>query len=248
MSGKLPYSNNTEPLLSQFDPYREQSSGITEDKHKLDKIDDVIIYDKASYSGVDIKCLVMGPPGAAEGAEEGWIKVLGEVQTVSYQIHREKVPVRTLGRSAPKTYTKGTKTVAGSMIFTLFDRHVFNSMLLGSKLYGSAKDTANPYVTVDQLPRFDFVLYFANERGSESLLAILDLEIVNEGGVFSVNDMISEATMNWVAQHIMPLRSLDEYKRAINSKQGAVQKGKRFSDIVNQLGYKEVLASNNPFI
>lgn len=48
--------------------------------------------------------------------------VIGELQAISYSVSREKAPVYTLGSAEPRSFSRGKRGVAGSMVFTSFDR------------------------------------------------------------------------------------------------------------------------------
>ena len=49
--------------------------------------------------------------------------VLGSLQTLSVSTHQDKVPVRCIGNINAIDYTMGQRTIAGSMVFAVFDRH-----------------------------------------------------------------------------------------------------------------------------
>lgn len=63
-----------------------------------------------SFSGVDIKAVVGS-------------RVLATLQAISFSITREKAPIFTLGSAAPRSFSRGKRGVAGTMIFVLMDRH-----------------------------------------------------------------------------------------------------------------------------
>lgn len=63
-----------------------------------------------SFSGVDITPIFQG-------------KAIGEVQAVSYSINREKAPVYTMGKADPRSFARGKRGIAGSLIFIVFDKH-----------------------------------------------------------------------------------------------------------------------------
>ena len=63
-----------------------------------------------SFSGVDIK--------AVAGSE-----VLAELQAVSYSISREKAPIYTMGSADPRSFSRGKRGIAGTLVFIMFDRH-----------------------------------------------------------------------------------------------------------------------------
>ena len=60
--------------------------------------------DQSSYSGCDIIPVVYGKD-ASTG--EPSLFTLGNIQTLTYSIHRDKGAVKTLGRVKPKGFTKG---------------------------------------------------------------------------------------------------------------------------------------------
>lgn len=49
--------------------------------------------------------------------------VIDSIQTLSYQIHTDKAPVRAIGFKYPKGYTHGQRLIAGSLITTVINEH-----------------------------------------------------------------------------------------------------------------------------
>ena len=121
---------------------------------------------------------------------------LGDITTLTYSIHRDKGAVRTLGRANPKGFTRGGRTIAGSLVFSIFDRRA---------LYEISTATSSNISVADALPGFDILLYFTNEYGLESLLQIYNVQIADEGQQHSVNDLYIENTMTYVAGDILLL-------------------------------------------
>lgn len=64
----------------------------------------------SSYSGVDIKVVVGG-------------KELGSMQAISYAIQREKAPIYVMGSVDPKSFSRGKRGIAGTMISLMLDKH-----------------------------------------------------------------------------------------------------------------------------
>ena len=62
-----------------------------------------------SFSGVDMVC-TFGR------------KVIGELQGISYTIQREKAPIYTMGSADPRSFSRGKRGIAGSVVFHVFDR------------------------------------------------------------------------------------------------------------------------------
>jgi hypothetical protein len=158
----------------------------------------------SSFSGTDIVATIT-PPG-------GKPVVFGELQTISYSIHREKFPVRTLGSINPKGFTYGGRTIAGTLIFTVFDRHIIKQAVKEMFQPGT---NDNPYdidameyedmlqrMVTDEMPPFDVTITFKNEYGQSSSMSILGVTIVDEGQVMSIEDMLTENTMSYMAMDI----------------------------------------------
>lgn len=68
-----------------------------------------------SFSGIDIKAVFASV-------------VIANLQGISYSITREKAPIYTMGSPDPRSFSRGKRGIAGSLIFTVFDR----SALLGA--------------------------------------------------------------------------------------------------------------------
>lgn len=149
-----------------------------------------VIYN--SYAGVDIVATIVLPNDEPVN--------LGELQTLSYSMHRENMPVRTLGHTNPIGFVKGPRTISGSMIFTVFNNYAFYRL----KQFQTAI-SHRLYPTSDMLPPFDMVITFANEFGVFSKMKLLGLSIVDEGGTMSIDDLIQEQTFTYMARGIQPL-------------------------------------------
>lgn len=145
-----------------------------------------------SYAGVDIVAQMLLPGEAPV--------IMGELQTISYSLHRENSPVRILGHSAPLGFVKGSRTISGSMIFTVFNNYAFYRM----EHFKNAISN-NIYPVADMLPPIDIVLTFSNEFGTFSKMRLLGLTFVDEGGVMSIDDLMTESTFTFMARGIQPL-------------------------------------------
>lgn len=149
-----------------------------------------------SYSGADITASIISPD------DEQSVLTLGELQTISYSIHRENTPVRGLGHSNVCGFVKGPRTIAGSLIFTQFDHYTFYRL----KKFQSLVDSYM-YPLGDMLPPFDILLSFSNEFGSFSKMKIFGVTIVDEGATMSIEDLVTEQTYTFMARGIQPITS-----------------------------------------
>lgn len=160
-----------------------------------------------SFSGADIVATVT-PYG-------GKPIVFGEIQTLSYSIYRPTAPVYTLGRINPSGVVRGQRTIAGSLIFTVFDRHVLKSVIESFNFSGGGRGRDNKYnfsasdllemkrnMKTDEMPPFDINITFLNEAGNSSTLNLYGVHILTEGQTMSIEDMITENTMQYIAMDI----------------------------------------------
>ena len=150
-----------------------------------------------SFSGVDIVPTIT-PLG-------GKPLVIGELQTVSYSIHREKYPVYTLNSINPRGFCYGPRTIAGTLIFTVIDIHlvrkIINNNIEMFKLQ-SAPHTARKILKMDEMPPFDITITIHNEYGQRGSICIYGVEIVDEGQTMSIEDLMTEQTMSYLARDI----------------------------------------------
>lgn len=48
--------------------------------------------------------------------------VIGELQGITYSITREKAPIYTMGSAEPRSFSRGKRGIAGTLVFTVFNR------------------------------------------------------------------------------------------------------------------------------
>lgn len=154
-----------------------------------------------SFSGVDTKMSISFPGGVPI--------YVGEAQTVTYSLYTPVEPVYVLGSSKPNGFVRGQRTIAGSVIFTVFDRNVLLNAFYNAYHKSSNASCINKEYTTDELPPFDIHLSFMNEYGISAALVIEGCSIPTEGQVHSVEDMITENTMQYVARDIKLMKPGD---------------------------------------
>jgi len=205
-----------------------------------------------SFSGVDIKGVFAN-------------KVIAELQAISYSITREKAPLYTMGAADPRSFSRGKRGIAGTLIFLMFDRHALlgefgvfadnpdaihkflsdkddialgavggnvqagiastltaagtgDAFAAGSSAFLTADEQALTSVGsdqtpawawfVDQIPPFDITLAAANEYGALAVMRIYGVEILNEGYGVSIDDIVSEQQMTYVARTLIGWRPI----------------------------------------
>ena len=180
-----------------------------------------------SYSGADIVATMIIPIIGQDGKIEstGDVIELGDLQTVSYSVHRENTPIRTLGHSNVRGFVKGSRTIAGSLIFTVFHEYAFYKIKQYKRYLSDSKGFFAPLA--DMLPPFDIVFTFFNEYGVASKMKIFGVTIVDEGQTMSVDDLITEQTYTFMARGIQPMISMDYDPMLLGSEESAVYKDRQ---------------------
>jgi len=161
----------------------------------LEPINSVYAHTDHSYSGCDIRAVVTD-------SRTGSSRIIGNLATISYSIHREVVPVRSLGRTYPKAFTRAQRTIAGTLVFTIFDRYALYDVASVKSKYDNGVGESAFSLLGDQMAPFDVYCMFQNELGDISQLNIYGIQLIDEGQVMSINDIFTESTHSYVAQDI----------------------------------------------
>lgn len=166
---------------------------------------------------------------------------IGALSGITFSVTREKAPIYTMGSPNPRSFSRGKRGIAGSLIFTVFDRPALYTMLQENskvaireqKFYtrshnvipgnggfdrtkgivaqGEDKTSISkvmPYYA-DQIPPFDITITFANEYGQAAARSIFGVELLNEGSGASMDDIVIEETMTYVARELGPMYSIN---------------------------------------
>lgn len=165
-----------------------------------------------SYSGCDI--IVTASLPLINGQAVGKYYTLGSIQTLSISTHQDKRPVRSLGVINAKDYVMGPRTIAGSMVFAVFNKH------FATEIMNDLGATQNSVILPDEIPALDITISFANEYGKKSRMAIYGLKFINEGQVMSINDLYTENTYQFVALGLEPLNAEDGEAQGSNKDPG----------------------------
>ena len=171
-----------------------------------------IDYSEAKYStfsGADISCSIYIPPEKAKGLSQ-YVKdpydtatgafLFADLQTLSISSARSINPVRTLGRAEPTDYTRGARTIAGSLIFTDIRRDAFANIMSIYRM-----ETTNKYdFFVDQVPPFNIIISAVNEAGVNATRALVGVTLANYGTTYSIDDLMTESQYSFVAMGLTP--------------------------------------------
>lgn len=153
------------------------------------------------YTGTNCRLMIESAIASPDGRR--YAKQLLEATTISVSIHREVAPVRAGGYINPKGFALGKRTIAGTLIVTQFTVDVLLEFLQSVLMIDGSKDST--YTKVDQLPPFNITLMFTNEQGFASKRTLLGVKFVTDGVVYSIQDMMTEQTLSWMATDFTPL-------------------------------------------
>lgn len=133
---------------------------------------------------------------------------LGSALTVSYSVHRDKVPVFNCGSHLIDGFSIANKYVAGSLMTIMYNIDEFAELIKGI----SDGNNSHPYKTFsgikeshtfmrDDLIPFNLHAIFTNEYSDDvRKIVIYDATFINNGQVMSINDIITENTLSFVAR------------------------------------------------
>ena len=182
-----------------------------------------------SYSGCDMVATLQ--VSSYSGLRNN-IYTLGSLQTISISTHQDKRPVRSLGNINAKEYTMGQRTIAGSLVFAVFDKHFADQMFKDSldSINQTETQKISTIMLPDELPPFDITISYANEYGHTSRMALYGVRLINEGQVMSINDIYTENTYQFVATALEPLNKDENIGQAQRSyKSNQIQSNSRSS-------------------
>jgi hypothetical protein len=156
-----------------------------------------------SFSGADIRAAAFMPDPNGEAPEGGTYKIFAELQTVTISSTRNVFPVRRLGESHAHRYTRGARTIAGTLIFAVLDQDVMSELYRRDRSEVSA---GAPFF-VDQIPPFNVFVDCQNEYGNIASTGLVNVHLVNFGQTLSVDDIYLESTYTYVAEQFVPFVS-----------------------------------------
>ncbi|HHY08872.1 MAG TPA: hypothetical protein GX530_10265 [Corynebacteriales bacterium] len=154
----------------------------------------------ASYSGAEI-VPVIDMPGRLQNPI-----VIGNIHTITYSTHSEIIQMRKLGSRRVGGFARGPRTVAGTLIFTVFERDIVRQ-LAPEYMDG---------ILLDEMPPFNINVICRNDGGRISRYAILGVRLVDSGMVMSIDDIITENTVSYIAEDIVPLLHVRDFTGSVN--------------------------------
>lgn len=166
--------------------------------------------DFQSYAGTDITAMLYLPSitqSSLMGPDMNKkFKVFAELQTMSISTTRSVSPVRVLGRSSPIAYTRGARSIAGTLVFASINEDVFQEVY--DESIAESTMAASTSLLSDQLPPFSIIITAANEKGGAAIQCVHGITLVNYGTTYSIDDLYTEVVYSYVATDLSPLSSV----------------------------------------
>lgn len=167
------------------------------------------------YTAVDMTVIAtMGP----------LISSIDDIKTLTYSTHRSVAQVYAGGQATRRGIARGHRTIAGTMICAVrLDDPMMKmhpSWMFGetANVVNTDRDFWRETLLNDQLPMFDVLIIFQDERGFQSLLSIFGIQISDVGQVMSINDSMIEITFQYTAADVDIMRYVaTEEKDGVNT-------------------------------
>ena len=154
-----------------------------------------------TFTGIDIDAIA---------SLNSTVSELDLMLSMSWSIHRGTGVGRTLGKPAPAARTGGGRTIAGTMIFAQTDHHPLTA-IIPDNYHGRETETINsndlwvPLMMADEIPPFDIVLVLTNEYGHAAITTFYGVQIVDEGGVYGMDNLVTELALQYTAVAMDPI-------------------------------------------
>ena len=182
-------------------------------------------------SGTEVKVILEFPDYGTNG--KSMIIVLDDVMSLSYSIYRAKPPVTPLGSSSITGFGLGSRTVAGSIIrsvftvdkLTEFQTQCFQASQeeIKARLQGLNGQMASglPYKDMiafmkDDLASFNIHTLSISEVGGfdtprTRYESIYGAVLINNGQVYSIEDLVTESTVSFQAKAVKSSSNITDY-------------------------------------
>ena len=191
--------------------------------------------------GTTVRVLLEFPQYNIEGKSA--VIQLDDVMTIAFSAHRVKAPVTTLGQSSVTGFGLGTRTVAGSIIRSVFTTDNLTALQakifledqenIENRLKGKDKELPSGLpmrdqiaIMQDDLTAFNIHIYSISEdtlqvgevySPRERFDTIIGATITNTGQVYSIEDLITESTISFQAKAFRSSSNITDYSRGYST-------------------------------
>lgn len=167
---------------------------------------------------------------------DGSTAAIGTLDSLTVSTHRSMYQVFPFGRVSPKGVTKGTRTVAGSLVFSQLFETIVRQLLPHYSQYG---------VMADEVPPFDILLVLpGSETGTSDPLMrpstlsykfIRGIYLMDGNEVYSIDNISPEEQYSYIAMESYGLRPdqavVAEYLNLMGQQQSFSQSADRLGPL-----------------
>jgi hypothetical protein len=189
-------------------------------------IDNTTTKDIRAIGGSSIHVVFQFPGGGKHGLPP--YLYIGSMISVSYSIYREKIAVYNLGQTVMDGVSVGKKVVAGSCVKAVLEddeikieilKQIKDAVQSKSKAGGLGVDFEELSKTLhnkdmkffmkDDISSFNMIIIYSSEYAEiEQQEIIYDVNIINNGQVASIADIITETTFSFLAREVQSLHDI----------------------------------------
>jgi len=175
-----------------------------------------------TFSGIDI---------TAVASLNTHVSDMEGLTTLSWSLHRGNSSIRPLGKTSGGARGKGSRTIAGTMVFAITDHHPLHDIIPDDFPVKNPMGLINdpklwrPMMLADQIPPFDLMIILTNEYGYASIVGLYGIEIQDEGVVLGIDNLITEMTLNYTAFSMDPIMQVKTDENGIIDPYGLLHGG-----------------------
>lgn len=173
-----------------------------------------------SFSGVDFNVLGYIPPFHQNSLDDDsqtttptgdvFMHRMASLQTMSISSTRDHKAARRLGSAWAFDFSRGSRTIAGSLIFALINGDAFKKFVDSTNQYAAlSREDAGQYLP-DAIPPFNIVFTASNESGRILVGMLIGVRITNTGMSFGIHDIYTEQVYSFVAERYEPINNLSD--------------------------------------
>ena len=173
-----------------------------------------------SFSGVDFNVLGYVPPYSANSTDESeavdtntgdvFFHRMASLQTMSISSTRDHKAARRLGSSWAFDFSRGSRTIAGSLVFAVINGDAFKSFREATSQYNALSREDAEHYLADALPPFNIVFTASNESGSTLVGMLIGVRLTNTGMSFGIHDIYTEQVYSFVAEMYVPMKDITD--------------------------------------
>jgi hypothetical protein len=148
-----------------------------------------------TFTGVDIKVTY---------AMDYLVGELKGINAISWSIHRSKPAAVSLGEEGINNRGNSIRTIAGSIIFSIFDENPITAIYPEEYLRNAhpQRIVRKNIIRPDDLPPIDLIVIMTNEYGFVSTMTLFGVQFMDSGGSIGINQLVNEEVIQYTALDI----------------------------------------------